>query len=57
MKSFKNEQRNYIKMQESVLFVKKSLKINMLKQSNIEKLEIVVIIQVNIEVLHISYVI
>ena len=35
----------------------KSLKINMLKIKNIVNLEIIVIIQVNKEVLHIAYVI
>ena len=46
-----------MKMQKSVIFVKKRLKINMLKIKNIVKLEIIVIIQANIEVLHIAYVI
>ena len=36
-------------------FVEKSLKINMLKVKTITKLEIVIIIQVNIEVMHIAY--
>ena len=36
------------------IFVKKSLKINILKMKNIVMLEIIVIIQVNIEVLHIA---
>ena len=36
------------------IFVKKSLKINILKIKNIVMLEIIVIIQVNIEVLHIA---
>ena len=43
-------------MQKSVIFVNKSLTINMLKIKNIIKLEIIVIIQGNIEVLHIAYV-
>ena len=43
-------------MQISVIFVKKGLKINMLKMKNI-KIAIVVIMQVNIEVLHIVRVI
>ena len=40
-----------------VVFVKKNLKINMTKIKNIVKLWIIIIIQVNIEVLHIAYVI
>ena len=36
------------------IFVKKSLKINILKIKNFVMLEIIVIIQVNIEVLHIA---
>ena len=44
-------------MQESVIFVKKNLKINMWKIKNILKLGISVIIQGNIEVLCIAYVI
>ena len=46
-----------MKMQKFVIFVKKNLKINMLKIKNIVKLGIIVIIQVNIEELHIAYVI
>ena len=46
-----------MKMQKYVIFVKKSLKTNMLKIKNIGKLETVVIIQVNIGVLPIAYVI
>ena len=45
-----------MRMQKSVIFAKKSLEINMLKIKNIVKLEIIVIIQVSIEVLHIAYV-
>ena len=44
-------------MQKSVTFVKRSLKIKMLNIKNIVKLEIIFIIQVNIEVQHIVYVI
>ena len=44
-------------MQKSVLFVKKDLKINIWKIKNIVKLEIIVITQENIELLHITYVI
>ena len=39
------------KMQKSVIFVKKNLKINMWKIKDIVKLEIIVITQGNIEVL------
>ena len=39
------------------VFVKKNLKINILKVKNIDKLEASVIIQVNIKVVHIAYVI
>ena len=39
------------------IFAKKSLKINILKIKNIVKLEIIVIILMNTEVLHIVYVI
>ena len=45
-----------MKIQKSTIFVKKILKINMLKIKNIKKSEIIVIIQVNIEILHVSYV-
>ena len=45
-----------MKMQESVIFVKK-MKINIWNIKNIVKLEIIVIIQVNIEVLRIAYII
>ena len=44
-------------MQKSVVFVKKKLKINILKIKNIVKLEVIVIMQENIKVLHIAYVI
>ena len=44
-------------MQESVIFIKKNLKINTYKiKKNIGKLEIIVIIQENIEVLCMAYV-
>ena len=39
------------------MFVKTNLKISMMNVKNIVKLGTIVIIQVNIEVLHISYVI
>ena len=42
-----------MKMQESVISVNKNLKINIKKIKNIGKLEIIVIIQGNIEVLRI----
>ena len=45
-----------MKMQ-NVVFVKRDFRINMQKINNIVTLEITVIIQVNIEVLHIAYVI
>ena len=41
-----------MKMQKSVILVRKNLKLNMLKIKNILKLGKIVIIQVNIEVLH-----
>ena len=46
-----------MKMQKSVIFLEKDLKTNMLKIIQIVRLEIIVIIQGNIEVLHIAYVI
>ena len=46
-----------MKMQKYFVFIGKGLKINMLKIKKIVKLEIIAIIQVNIEVLHIPYVI
>ena len=52
-----NEQQTHVKIQRSVIFGKKILKINMQKIENIAKLEIIVIIQGNKEVLHIAYVI
>ena len=44
--------RNHIKTQKSTIFIKKSLKIK-----SIVKLETIVIIQENIELVHIVYVI
>ena len=41
-----------MKMQKYAIFVKQSLKINMLNTKNIVDLEIIVIIQVNIEVIY-----
>ena len=46
-----------MKIQNSVIFVKKNLKIDMLKIKSIVKLETNVIVQVNIEVLDIPYLI
>ena len=46
-----------MKMQKSVIFVKKDLKITIWKIKNIVKLVIIVIIQGNIQVLRIAYVI
>ena len=49
--------RNHMKIQKSFKFVKKKLKINIRKIKNIIKLEIIIIIQGNIEVLCIAYLI
>ena len=46
-----------MKMKKSVLFVKKNLKTNIWKTNNVLNLEIIVIIEGYIEVLHITYVI
>ena len=48
---------SHVKMQKSVIFVKNNLKTNMRKIKIITKLKIIVIIQGNIEVLFIAYVI
>ena len=48
---------NNMKMQKSVISVKKNLKINIWKIKNIVKLEIIAIKQGNIEMVHIIYVI
>ena len=48
---------NHMEMQESVIFVNKNLKMYIGKKKNILKLENVVIIQGNIEMLRIAYVI
>ena len=53
-----NEQmnsKNHIETKKFILFVKKSLNINMLKIKIIVKLETIVIIQGNKEVLQIAY--
>ena len=44
-----------MKVQKPVIFVKTNLKINMLMITNIVELEIIFIVQLNIEVLHIAY--
>ena len=49
--------RDQTKTEKSATFVKKNLKINMLKIKNIVKLGTIFIIQENIEVLRIVYVI
>ena len=49
--------RTHIKTQKSAIFVKENLKINMLQIKNTIKLRTTGIIQENIEVLHIVYVI
>ena len=49
--------KNHEKMQKSVIFVMKNLKINVSEIKNTAKLEIIVIIQRNIEVLCIAYII
>ena len=46
-----------MKMQKSALFAAKMLRINMLKIQIIVKLEIIVIVQVNLKVLHVASVI
>ena len=55
----KKQQEAYenMEMQKYVKFVKKNVKNKHLKDKNIIKLEIIVIMQGNIEVLHIAYVI
>ena len=54
MKLLKKGSKNHMKMQKSVMFAEKQLKINMLKTKNIVKLEIIIIIQGNVQVLHIA---
>ena len=49
--------RNHMEMQKSALFVKKNLSIIIWKMKNIVKLEIIVILEGDIEVLRIAYVI
>ena len=56
MKLLKDQQQELMKMLKLALFVKKSLRIYILKIKNV-KLEIIVIIKLNTEKLHIVYVI
>ena len=56
MKILTNEQQKLYKSGKICYICKKSLKINVLKTTNILKLEIIVIIQVNTELLNIVYV-
>ena len=49
--------RNHMKMQKPIIFVKKDLKIKMQKIKNNVKLGTIVIMQVNIDMLHIAYLI
>ena len=42
-------------MRKFVIFVKKNVKLNILKINNAVNVEIIVIIQRNLEVLHIAY--
>ena len=51
-----NEQQNSYQNKKYTIFVKKNLKINMLQIKGIVKLENIVIIHENIEVLHLVYV-
>ena len=57
MKTLTSEQQKSYQIAKNVIFVMKNLKINMLQIKNIVKLGTIVIIQENIEVLHIAYVI
>ena len=57
MKLLTNVQQESYEMQKPVLFVRKKLKINVLKMKNIVKLGIIVNILNNIDVLCITYVI
>ena len=49
--------KNYFKAQKSAIFVKKDLKINMLKIKNNVELGTIIFIQENIKVLHVVYII
>ena len=57
MKLLTKKKRKYMKMLKFAVFVKQSLKINVLKIKNIPKLEIIVTVQANTELEHIVYVI
>ena len=57
MKLLKDQQQELMKMLKFAIFVKKSLRIYILKIKNVVKLEIIVIIKVNTEELDIVYVI
>ena len=57
MKLLTKKPRKYMKMLKFAVFVKQSLKINVLKIKNIPKLEIIVTVQANTELEHIVYVI
>ena len=48
--------RTHIKIQKSTMLVKKNYKINMLNIKNIIKLRKIIILQENLEVLHIVYI-
>ena len=56
MELLTNEQQNSYQNKKYTIFVKKNLKINMLQIKGIVKLENIVIIHENIEVLHLVYV-
>ena len=53
-KKKKMSRRNYMNMVKSVIFVKKKMKINILMMKNTVKLEIIVIIQENKQMLYIA---
>ena len=57
MKLLKDQQQELMKMLKFAIFVKKSLRIYILKIKNVVKLEVIVIIKVNTEELDIVYVI
>ena len=57
MNSSKNKQQKSCQNAKIVVFIKKNLKIDMLKIKNILKLGTIAIILGNIEVLHIAYII
>ena len=57
VKLLRNEQKEPYEMQKSDIFVKKSIKINVLKIKDIVDLEIIIIMQVSNKMLCIVYVI